>query len=245
MNGEAPTRRRDDSQPLTEFVASIPPTLAWVKEQEAAGACPRCGDPFDGGWPGCTPLVMSVWCQTVRRHIVPPAETPVGAPPVTSYSSMAERGREESLAVTKGRRKRTGERIEYVERDRGNVTAFPGVDIPPSPYVEGRLIGSCGHVLRRVAAVPVVDGVPRPGFYLTTGLGRKVTCQHDDCMFEPKPVREERDTDCTWVVGLGDSERRCRTTAKWATELGPVCTQHRNHLRREGYLDSPGEAIVR
>lgn len=101
---------------------------------------------------------------------------------MTSYSGMAERGRAEALARTKGRRKRTAERIEYQSPANPNT---------PYPHVIGRLIGSCGHTLRWLAAVPLVNGEPRPSYYLTGKIGRKMTCPHDDCLIPPKPQYAE------------------------------------------------------
>lgn len=164
---------------------------------------------------------------------------------MTSYSGMAARGREASLATTTGRRKVVAERIEYTFPERENVTALPGATLPAYRTAEARLIGSCGHTLRWLAAVPVVDGEPCPSYYLTGKVGRRMTCPHDDCKIAPKPVREEREDDCTWLVGTEGNERRCRTRAKWDTDHGALCTRHRDHLLREGYLDEPGTEIAR
>lgn len=167
---------------------------------------------------------------------------------MTSYSGMAARGREASLATTSGRRKVIAERIEFGDPDHSNVTALPGVALPRYRTRPAYLIGSCGHTLRWLAAVSV-DG-PTPG-YLTSKVGRRMTCQHKDCEIAPKPEREPREDDCTWKVdaGLGAdgqaSERRCRTRAKWATDHGAVCTRHRDYLRAHGYLDEPGTEIPR
>lgn len=169
---------------------------------------------------------------------------------MTSYSGMAARGREESLARTKGRRKVTAERIEYDEPDTSNVVALHSGEVLRSyTTVQGRLIGSCGHTLRWLAAVPVYDGETRPSYYLTSKLGRKMTCPHNDCLIPEKPAREPRETDCTWMVDDGTddqgemAERRCRVTAKWATDHGRLCTRHRNYLRTNGYLDDDGTPI--
>jgi hypothetical protein len=164
---------------------------------------------------------------------------------LTSYSGMAARGREESARTTTGRRKQTAERIEYEWPDRSNVIALGGSGRPlPVASVVGRLVGSCGHTLRWLAAVPVVDGEPRPSYYLTVKLGRKMTCQHNDCRIVAKPPRAPRDTDCTWTVGTTDeNEHRCRVTAKWDTSHGRICTRHRDHLLREGYLDDAGTPL--
>ena len=163
---------------------------------------------------------------------------------MTSYSAMAARGREESLAKTTGQRKVIAERIEYDQPDRSNVTTLPGAALPPRHTVVGRLLGTCGHTLRWLAAVPVVDGEPRPPRYLTDKLGRRMTCTHVDCKIPAKPVREPRESDCTWQVGsTAENERRCRVTATWETSHGKVCTRHRDHLLREGYLDEPGTPI--
>lgn len=170
---------------------------------------------------------------------------------MTSYSAMAARGREESAAKTRGQRKVTAERIEYRGRDDGNVTALPGAVVPRGNYVEARLIGSCGHTLRWLAAVPVIRGEPRPGAYLTAKVGRKMTCPHVECKIPAKPAREPRADDCTWHVldgtdeNLEPIERRCRTRATWETDHGALCTRHRDHLLAEGYLDGPGTRIAR
>lgn len=97
---------------------------------------------------------------------------------MTSYSTMAANGRAASVETTKGRRKRTATHIEYDEPT--------GVHARAWATVVGRLVGECGHTLRWLAAVPVVDGEPRPSYYLTSKVGRKMTCQHDDCRIPPK-----------------------------------------------------------
>lgn len=159
---------------------------------------------------------------------------------MTSYSAMSARGREESRARTVGRRKSRGVRIEYDEPDRSNVTPLPRSVLPPYRSVRGRLIGECGHTLRWLAAVPVgADGEPRPPRYLTEKIGRLVTCDHADCRI-PEHVPSE--ADCEYIVGV-EVERRCTTRARWDTEMGKVCTKHRNHYLREGYIDGPGDAI--
>lgn len=94
---------------------------------------------------------------------------------MTSYSAMAAQGREESAAKTTGRRKRLAERIEWAEP----VTH-------PSGYVtrEARLVGECGHTLRWLAAA---TGTPdNPPHYLASKLGRRMTCEHDDCRIPAK-----------------------------------------------------------
>lgn len=67
--------RRDDSQSLREFVASIPVTTAWIEAQEM---CPGCGGPLEEGRVGwrCFRSVSSVWCSVKRRHQTPPT-TPI------------------------------------------------------------------------------------------------------------------------------------------------------------------------
>lgn len=167
---------------------------------------------------------------------------------MTSYSAMAARGREEALARTKGRRKVIAERIEYTEPDRSNVTPFPGSVLPPYRTVEARLIGSCGHTLRWLAAVPLRDGKPIRQRYLDDQVGRRMTCPHDDCKIAPKPVREPRETDCTFIIGTDPDPtvgRRCRTTAKWDTEMGLLCTRHRTYLADRGYLPGAVTEIKR
>ena len=158
---------------------------------------------------------------------------------MTSYSSMAERGREEARARTAGRRKVTAERIEYDEPDRSNVTPLPGVALPPYRAVVGRLVGSCGHTLRWHAAVSVVDGEPSPTYYLREKVGRKMTCPHDDCRI---PEHVYTDADCTYVMGA-EVERQCTTAWKHDTEMGKVCRRHFNHYVREGYIDQEGRML--
>lgn len=164
---------------------------------------------------------------------------------MTSYSAMAARGREASAERTRGRRKVTAERVEH---DAPNVF---GLDGKPFPYVTvaARLIGSCGHTLRWLAAVPVRDGVPRAHPYLDGMVGRKMTCQHNDCRIPEKPPREPREDDCTWTIyrtqDMDEEGRRCAVRAQWHTEEGDVCTRHRNYLRDQGYISDDGERITR
>lgn len=165
---------------------------------------------------------------------------------MTSYSGMAARGREASAATTTGRRKVTAERIEYGE---SNVVGLDG-NPPAWATVPGYLIGSCGHRLRWLAAVPVHNGEPQPRPYLTEKLGRKMTCPHDDCKIPPKPPREPRDDDCTWHTSKDDEDGRpvrCTVRAQWRTHEGDVCTRHRTYLIEWGYLarDDAGERIKR
>jgi len=135
------------------------------------------------------------------------------------------------------RRKVTAERIEYGET---NLPVPP--DGPPYPPWLSRpeyLIGSCGHRLDEVAAVPL-DAEPHFARY----LGNRMTCWHDDCKVPAKPARKPLETDCTWVVRSADgNERRCLTEARWDTEAGALCTKHRNTLFRKGYLASSGTEI--
>lgn len=158
---------------------------------------------------------------------------------MTSYSGMAARGREASVATTKGRRKRLAERIEYSE-----------VEAKPYPTVQARLMGSCGHVLLWLAQVPVVNGEPRPHSYLTRRLGRKMTCQHNDCRIPEKTQREPQADDCEQNVyktqDMAEEGRRCQTRAQWATSEGNLCTRHRKVLIEQGSLDAEdGERIQR
>lgn len=95
---------------------------------------------------------------------------------MTLHSTSSLRGSMESAARTTGRRKRVAERIEY-----GEVTGPQSYRTCPA-----YLIGSCGHTLRWLAAVPVRDGEPQPGRYLTDKIGRRVTCDHADCRIPPK-----------------------------------------------------------
>lgn len=88
-----------------------------------------------------------------------------------SYQASSGRGREESAAVTRGRRKVIAERI-----DRGE----PG---PNPDYGPAYLIGACGHTLRWLAATRLDSAAPH---YLTGKLGRRMTCPHDDCRIPPK-----------------------------------------------------------
>jgi hypothetical protein len=147
---------------------------------------------------------------------------------VTGYAEMASRGRAEARAATAGRRKVIAERIEYDS----NIGPLPGVEVPRFGHVQARLVGACGHTLGWLAHVPVVDGEPQPPYYLTGKLGRRVTCPHDDCRI---PAHVPSDADCVYVMGV-EVERRCTTRARWDTPMGRVCTRHRNHHVREGYL---------
>ncbi len=107
-----------------------------------------------------------------------------------------------------------------------------------------RLVGTCGHTLWWLWQTRYPGGDwPADTYYLTTKVGRRMACQHVDCEIHPKAPREERETDCTWLVGVDDSERRCRTTAKWDTDHGRLCTRHRDYLLRNGYLDGPGASL--
>jgi hypothetical protein len=143
---------------------------------------------------------------------------------------MAERGREEAHARTAGRRKRTAVAAgdEIVVPPPSNVTALPGVTLPGPPAVTYVvLIGTCGHVLQRVhSAAPAAR-------YLRMKVGRRVTCMHDDCRIPP---HAESDADCEYVTGA-EVERRCQARWRWDTPMGKVCTRHRNHYVREGYLE--------
>jgi hypothetical protein len=127
------------------------------------------------------------------------------------------------------RRKVIAERIEYGE------TIYP---VPPDPPVLTRpayLIGSCGHQLDSVAAVPIRE---EPRF--ANSLGGRMTCWHDDCKIPAKPPREPQETDCAWVIRTVDgNERRCLTEAKWNTEIGPLCTRHRNALLKDPQPQQP------
>ena len=99
---------------------------------------------------------------------------------MTLPSTSAALGRAEVLATTKGRRKVVAKGIEY-----GETTVHPNGYTP----IEPRLIGPCGHVLRWLAAVPVFEGTPMVPRYLTDKVGRRVTCQHNDCRI---PTKEQR-----------------------------------------------------
>jgi hypothetical protein len=178
---------------------------------------------------------------------------------VTSYSGMAARGREEARARTKGRRKvlveLVEEKVEIYMPGTGRFPSFwgpprPGEDIPAEPgmtRLDIILVGACGHV--------VGGGTHYPGTWqvrhLRESVGKRITCQHEDCKIPPRPEREERADDCTWSVYVGkddhdeDVERRCRTRATWHTEMGDLCTRHRDHLLTNGYLDEPGTEIER
>lgn len=109
---------------------------------------------------------------------------------MTLHSTYSALGSENSAAVTTGRRKRIAERIEYDEPDRSNVRTLPGSTLPQATFVVGRLVGSCGHTLRWLARVPVVNGEPQPPYYLTGKLGRRMTCQHNDCKIPPKTPKD-------------------------------------------------------
>jgi hypothetical protein len=135
------------------------------------------------------------------------------------------------------RSKVIAERIEYGET---NLPVPPGgPPYPPALTRPGYLVGSCGHQLDSVAAVPL-DEEP----HLARYLGNRMTCWHDDCKIPAKPPREPQETDCTWVVRSADgNERRCLTEARWNTEAGALCTKHRNALSRKGYLASVSTEI--
>ena len=96
---------------------------------------------------------------------------------MTLHSTSSLRGSMESAARTTGRRKRIAERIEY-----GEVTGPESYQTCPA-----YLIGSCGHTLAWLARVPIRDGEPQPSRYLTDKIGRRVTCEHNDCRI---PVKE-------------------------------------------------------
>jgi hypothetical protein len=172
---------------------------------------------------------------------------------------MGERGRDEAAARTTGRRKVLVEKVE--RREVPTEVWKPAVPPFPAHYgpdPNGRhdayadLIGSCGHLLKTFHLGPTWpdpnaalgdDCIPD---HLQAKVGRRMTCPHPDCEIERKPPREERDTDCTWSGGTSDDVnewRRCRVTAKWDTDHGPLCTRHRDRLLREGYLNGPGTPI--
>jgi len=98
---------------------------------------------------------------------------------VTSYSAMADRGREEARARTAGRRKPVVIRLDYEK--------IPAPDILPGCYIiEAALIGKCGHVLERKRWQWYVDPrYPAPQNWkleaMRRKVGRRMTCQHDDC----------------------------------------------------------------
>jgi hypothetical protein len=167
---------------------------------------------------------------------------------MTSYSTMALRGQIESAAKTTGRRKVVAERIEY-DPAASNVAQFPGTPMARTSWVLARLVGACGHTLRsQRLAVPEDGAPPQPRYYLTGKVGRRMTCMHDDCKIPPKPVREPRADDCTFIIGTDPDPkvgRRCRTRAKWDTGMGALCTRHRDYLLDGGYLDDEGTEIQR
>lgn len=159
---------------------------------------------------------------------------------MTSYSAMAERGREEARERTAGRRKVKAVRLDSREEPRmvylPAVPPFPahwGPDPSGATVTVVSLIGECGHVL-------AMRRGPHAGL-LKHKLDRRMTCPHDDCRIPPHVYS---DADCEYVTGV-EVERRCTTRAKWDTEMGRVCTRHRNHYAREGYIDSPGTPIPR
>lgn len=102
---------------------------------------------------------------------------------MTSYSSMAARGREEARTRTAGRRKPVVIRLDHSET--------PEPDMPPGCYiVEATLTGQCGHVLERTQWKRYDD----PRYPAATNwkldamrrkVGRRMTCQHDDCRIVP------------------------------------------------------------
>lgn len=107
---------------------------------------------------------------------------------MTSYSSMAARGREAARDTTTGRRKVIAERIEWEPAGQEN-TMLDRLPYPPRNRATARLIGSCGHTLRWLASVPLTDTGPALPHYLTSKVGRRMTCQHDDCRIPPKETR--------------------------------------------------------
>ena len=88
---------------------------------------------------------------------------------MTLHSTSSLQGSLASAETTKGRRKPLAVRVEYGPWE----TA-------PSGYETrmGALVGECGHTLRWLAAVTKGDPEPR---YLTSKVGRRMTCQHNDC----------------------------------------------------------------
>lgn len=166
---------------------------------------------------------------------------------MTSYSGMAARGREAALATNKGHRKVIAARVEYDEEPSNVVDlGTRAIVLPPYRTVAARLVGECGHTLRWLASVPVHDGAPMKRDYLDGQVGKRMTCPH--CIIPPKPPREPREDDCTWITSKNDEDGnpiRCKTRAKWDTEEGAVCTRHRDYLLREGYLTEPGTEITR
>lgn len=143
---------------------------------------------------------------------------------MTGYAAMAARGREESRERTTGRRKREAVRIE----SRPAVGAWLG-------GWNHDLIGSCGHVL----AFQHTYG-PEPHSYLTSRLGRRITCEHDDCRIPPKP--EVPDAERCEAVDGTEVERRCPTRARYDTAMGRACRKHRNRWIEQGYIDNEGSA---
>lgn len=66
------------TQTFREWIDSWPLDKAWVEEQIKRGTCPHCGEKYER-WEGkgaqnwrCFPVISSVWCGTIRRHIVRP-----------------------------------------------------------------------------------------------------------------------------------------------------------------------------
>jgi len=97
---------------------------------------------------------------------------------MTSYSSMAARGREEARARTAGRRKPVVARLDY--------SKTPDPDMPSGRFdlIDVVLIGKCGHVLER-KRWRTFAGPEDPKDWKLTAMrrkvGRRMTCQHDDC----------------------------------------------------------------
>jgi hypothetical protein len=154
---------------------------------------------------------------------------------------MAARGREEARERTAGRRKVKAVRLDTHEEPRivrkAAVPPFPehwGPDPSGATCTVVSLTGECGHVLARAE-----DGTPAARRLLAR-VGHRVTCPHDGCRI---PEHVYTDADCEYITGI-EVERRCTTRARWDTEMGKVCTRHRNHYAREGYIDSPGIPVT-
>jgi hypothetical protein len=88
-------------------------------------------------------------------------------------------------------------------------------------------IGECGHVLK------VAHSEYQSRYF--TKVGKRITCEHDDCRIEAKPELSDA-IRCERVTG-DEVEKRCNRQIKWSTPMGELCTPCRNHYVREGYLD--------
>lgn len=93
---------------------------------------------------------------------------------MTSYSAMADRGREEARARTAGHRKPVVARCDWSET--------PDPEMPNSCSItEAALIGKCGHVLERQRWRRSIEVANWRLDAMRRKVGRRMTCQDDDC----------------------------------------------------------------